>query len=1279
MTSSHEAQRMAQVAASLQIIRMDDLFAAEFGDPIALLEELTRTGVLSRQVLAALREVACPAESPARSGARLSQSDAEWLAGGTIVTERDDRPQPVGDTLAPERDQPVGGTLAPERDRPQPVGDTLAPERHRPQPDTLAPERDQPVGDTLAPERDQPVGDTLAPERDHDAPARLAPRTTASPAGGQDGSRRERSRGRRANLESMASSARRTLADAALARALELEGHLEASQVREAERAALQAGRSLESELSARGAVDPRVLPVVLAELTPLAACGHCLMIQPEGYEDGEPCVACGKQEEAPPPELGRRSRASASQRLSILGTLESSTGSGTSSASATARGIEGFPGEGGQFAGYELIRRVAEGGMGVVFEARDLNLNRIVALKVMRGGSLASRSRRRRFLAEAEAAAALHHPNIVPIHQISEVGGYPFYTMDYVEGAVLDEWVRDNKVSPRQIADMLRRVADAVHHFHLRGIIHRDLKPDNVLVDGSAEPKVIDFGIAKKIGGDFDSDTSWTVDGEVLGTPHYMPPEQAAGRVDQIDTRSDVYALGAILYQLLNEGRPPYHGVRGAANIVLAIQTEDPTPLRIAGGEHRDLEAIVAMAMAKERERRYQSAFELAQDLERYLTYAPIVARPANLAYRLRKLIRRHPISAAASAGAALVVAFSSSYASYQSRQHRLEVTRRMADARQAPLEERARRFAEVLVFDPQNPLAQAEFDKAELASERERDQERQRLALERERERRQADLRLVEERRQREVAEAELKEQQARQQQTLLEEAERERRKAQAEAQAANEARARELLEQARAATETDRLAAYAALTDGLVLVPESRGAIGAELAQEKLALCLTLGETALGRDQVGLARFWLGEATKLRASAQRAGDLERLKAEIEARSSGLTQLSAAQSAIRTGQWRVARDKLDQARARGVQESALAEDLRLVLARCADEGESRLSRARALLAEDPSEALGEARRALSYLAPPLSSTPAKELITQCAQRLRRDAQREAWELWRAPTSRPQAVIRLRQVARQISEESLPAALLEREARLRERLLREPALAARVVLVPELPELGVGPVYLQTYEVTNEEFKAFVDAKGYARAELWDPEAHELRAGFLDTTPGDPQPGPRTWSQGSYGDEANRTRPVSGVTFYEARAYARWLSLRNDRTWRLPHEVEWRVAGALDPASGALRSFPWGPDFREDALPRGSQPLPVQSNRLDQSPLGVADLGGSVAEWVLLAGGQRPGLKGAAFPFGPRVAEHFANLETTGSPGATPPVEALSAIGFRLALEVER
>jgi len=1254
----------------------------------------------------------------------------------TLAPERPgrDRLSHEGQTLAPERDAPPedAQTLAPER-----AGRGLAPEENA----TLAPERPGPPtpedGATLAPERPGPPapgeGATLAPERpEQDAapndkatlsserseaiPARLEhdeeglvsedflAKVRASLGDDGDGSATggEPSpsevppvpvRSRVARLVLLKESSRRLLQDCALTKALSAEGEISEFALRRAAKAAAERNVLFVEHLRQQSIVPREALKAARLQIRPLPVCGHCLMIQPEGHPDEEACISCGEFEH-PADSSQARSRSvssvsagssgsggstsqrstsrlasSASERESIL------TGTSTYSRDGTAESFAGFPGAGGQFAGYELMTRIAEGGMGVVFKARDLNLNRVVALKVMRGGALASRSSRRRFLIEAEAAAALHHENIVKIHQISEVGGYPYYTMDYVEGQVLDKWVEDKSVTPRQIADMLRRVADAVHHFHLRGIIHRDLKPDNVLVDLSAEPRIIDFGIAKKMSVDLDSDASWTVDGEVLGTPHYMPPEQALGKVEEIDTRSDVYALGAILYQLLNEGRPPYHGVRGAANIVLAIQNEDPPPLYMSSAENKELEAIVAKAISKERERRYQSALELAQDLQRFLNNEPILARPASIPYRARKLIRRHPIAASVFVAASLMVSAAVTWNAFERAEHDREVALRLAEARLEPLERRAQAFTEVLGFDPGNPLVIVERDMAAIAHERQQDHIRQEAALERERERRASELKIAEEKRRRDVAEANLKEQQALSQQRLLEEAERERKKAEAELQGRNENRARELLKKARAAK--DRLLAFSALSDALVLVPESRGALGAELALSKLELCLGLAGEALAQDQVGLARFWIQEASKLNAARERLEPLAKLRADVERRSNGLEELEEARNAIQRSQWRVARERLSQARRRGVRDEVLQDEERLVQARCREAGQAILTKGRTFFEGGQfAEALTQARKAKVFLKAPLDPRAADDLISRCAVALRRSAQTAAWRSWREPERRSAAVQELRRVADQLKDQPETYRLLEREATLRALWLEDRALSKQVVLLPEHPELEVGPLFAGRFEVSNGEFKSFVDDKGYQDDALWDREALPLRRRFVDSTPGAPQPGPRTWLQGSYGDTGNRDRPVAGITFWEARAYAAWLSRKTGARWRLPSEREWRVLGAYDPATGNLQSFPWGDEFRPEHLPRLSQARLVGSNSADSSPLGVHDLGGNLAEWVVLPD-DRPAVKGAAFAFGARVAEHFANLQTTGTPGPTPPPEALAAIGFRLVREV--
>src|SRR5580704_7647962 len=207
-------------------------------------------------------------------------------------------------------------------------------------------------------------------------------------------------------------------------------------------------------------------------------------------------------------------------------------------------------------FGDYELLEEIARGGMGVVYKARQMSLNRPVALKMILAGEWATPEARQRFRAEAEAAANLQHPNIVAIHEVGEHEGQQYFSMDFVVGKNLAELVRGDPLSAERAALYVKTIAEAVHFAHQRGILHRDLKPQNVLIDAEDRPRITDFGLAKRV----DTDSGLTRTGDVLGSPSYMPPEQAESRPDQVGPQSDVYSLGAILYELLT-GRPPFRG----------------------------------------------------------------------------------------------------------------------------------------------------------------------------------------------------------------------------------------------------------------------------------------------------------------------------------------------------------------------------------------------------------------------------------------------------------------------------------------------------------------------------------------------------------------------------------------------------------------------------------------------------------------------------------------------------------------------------------------------
>ncbi|MEO8426860.1 MAG: protein kinase [Verrucomicrobiota bacterium] len=296
-------------------------------------------------------------------------------------------------------------------------------------------------------------------------------------------------------------------------------------------------------------------------------------------------------------------------------------------------------------FGDYELLEEISRGGMGVVYKARQVSLNRIVAVKMLQFGRLASDEFKRRFRVEAEAVASLQHPNIVAIHEVGEHEGQQYFSMDFVEGPDLAMVVREKPLPARRSAAYLKTIAEAIHHAHQRGILHRDLKPSNVLIDSADEPRVTDFGLAKRIvAADMSSvSNDLTSTGQVLGTPHYIPPEQACGKRANITPASDVYSLGAILYHLLT-GRPPFIADTLEATLTQLLQN-DPVPPRLLNASvPRDLETICLKCLGKEPSRRYHSAQALADDLARWLNDEPILARPVSVGEKFWRWCRRKP-----------------------------------------------------------------------------------------------------------------------------------------------------------------------------------------------------------------------------------------------------------------------------------------------------------------------------------------------------------------------------------------------------------------------------------------------------------------------------------------------------------------------------------------------------------------------------------------------------------------------------------------------------------
>ena len=295
-----------------------------------------------------------------------------------------------------------------------------------------------------------------------------------------------------------------------------------------------------------------------------------------------------------------------------------------------------------GELGDYELLEEVGRGGQGVVFRARQKSLNRTVALKVISLGQWASKAHLKRFRLEAEAAAKLEHPGIVPIHEVGERDGSCYFSMKFVEGGQLDEVARRQPMPIRRAVELIAKVARTVHYAHEHGILHRDIKPGNILLDAKGEPHLTDFGLARLV----ETESSVTQTLDVLGTPSYMAPEQAVGNNAAVSSATDVYGLGAVFYQLLT-GQPPFAGGATYETIKLLLDTEPRQPRLLNSKIDRDLSTICLKCLEKDPKRRYSSALALAEDLERWLKHEPILARRTGIFARGNKWVRRNPTSA--------------------------------------------------------------------------------------------------------------------------------------------------------------------------------------------------------------------------------------------------------------------------------------------------------------------------------------------------------------------------------------------------------------------------------------------------------------------------------------------------------------------------------------------------------------------------------------------------------------------------------------------------------
>jgi len=950
---------------------------------------------------------------------------------------------------------------------------------------------------------------------------------------------------------------------------------------------------------------------------------------------------------------------------------------------------------EGGRFGRYQLEGELGRGGMGVVYKARHVDLNRRVALKVMLAGAFADEAERKRFLREAEAAALLSHPHIVGVHDFAEIEGNAYFTMDFVEGKSLAELIPKGGLPQADVVRLMGKIAEAVGYAHLRGIIHRDLKPANVMIDAQGEPRLLDFGLAKRIGVAAQSpegaekSLGRTVEGALLGTPYYMAPEQASGSIAEIDTRSDVWALGVMLFELLSGERPFTGGT--VHDILMKIISDDPPSLRSRRrGVDIELEAIVARCLEREKNRRYATGRDLAEDLARHARGDPVSARRVSPIYRLGKKIRRHKAISAVVTAAVLAV---SSLVAWQRIESGLEAEGKIAEGRRhlaaGALEEARDAFQEALVLRRAHPDAtQGQIDALARIQSRESDlaRERREAASKAEGE---AALRAREEER------ASAERERLRRAEALVAEADTQITAAEASLGRPRAARAEPASATASATAAASGAAlddaAQERLRDALLKAERAMGgaiALAPEHARARVgrfdALAL-LAELELRSGHLGAAKVMAGYARATHAATATADALDRRIRAAEAAASGFEGL------LRDAKAKLADERYDQARTTLAQAEAQVRALGiddrgevLALQKRLTYLEARREGRQALESDRAADAIRRFRAARLEASPGAEADELDRLIAEAAGveigRLLEQASAlaAARDGARAIAAAEEALELNRSAARGLDPRPTQAlALLQGRvatpdgfafvaggrfrAGSEEASDRNPARDAVVK----------APLYLGLREVSALEYADFVAAGGYASAALealWDPAARPLRARFTDRRG---RPGPSAWIDGKPApDLASRAGqdlmalPVTGISWYEARAFAAW------RKMRLPSEDEWERA-ALEEEEGRRRAFPWG-----DAFDAGVGGFPargfVEVGRLvrDRSAAGCFLMGGNVHEWCVAADGGavlRGG--GARLPYA---------SEARGARRFVPPGPAFRGIGTGLRLAVD-
>jgi|GEM_PF-1177346 len=929
-----------------------------------------------------------------------------------------------------------------------------------------------------------------------------------------------------------------------------------------------------------------------------------------------------------------------------------------------------GSPPSGNEFGNYEIIEKVAQGGMGIIYKARQKGLDRIVALKVLLGGEAAAEEMIRRFYNEAKSIAKLRHPNIVPIHEVGEFEGKHFFTMDFIHGESLRHTIITKKRLPVPMAlTLAQKVADALQYAHEHGVVHRDIKPENILIDETGEPMVTDFGLAK----DIELDPNVTRAGVVMGTPAYMSPEQARGEHDKIGPLSDVYSLGAVLYELLT-GEPVYRfeGQIGLSLLLKTIQKEITPPRKLNPVIPKDVETIVMKALEKEPERRYQSAGELADDIERYIRGEPIIAHPPSLVYKLYKRVKKYwYVSVPIIAATVLVVAMVAYFMSVrieEKRERKRKIEQVLKEANELFDEKQydavLERLSYVLREDPTNIQAIELRLKSEgLKKEAEKMKEQQRI-------KENAKLSAMEGEKRAKDAEDLLSKGERWDAKIKLNEAIIEFTKALADDRDLEEAKRGKFDACMRLGSlfEEDRdfgaavLIFYGALDLG---IDDDRVRAEIERAKRLQQRMEQYDAVVEAAEKARLNEKWDEAIAKYEQALEFENLTDAEKADLKEKILFTRYQSLfieGKNLVREGKFDSAADIFKKAAEIKMTED-IKEQLRVIEYRKLLTNARDLERGNKFL-----EAVEVYKKARDYASDP---TDVERTISDCVEnavafykkRMRDEFLRENYS----------DALKYARVVANLKPGDGEIIRLTREL--------EWAAEAPKDMIPifsgtftvgshilsdrnPLRKVTLKFFYIDRYEVTNREYKKFVDAGGYQMEMFWDPEIRASVSKFVDRTN---QPGPATWENGTF-PQGGDDLPVTGVCWYEARAFARWKGKR------LPTEEEWEVAASYDRKNDKYLLYPWGDNWNIKAGNFDSiAPAPVGTNQMDMSPAGCYDMGGNVFEWTDSIYQERYRvIKGGSFGLSEDTIIRFARNPKRKSPE---PTYRSPNTGFRCAM----